>query len=338
MKNTNPPTNWEATLVSLAQEALRPARARVTPKDVEPARLQEAYAYCEAQTAIHSKSFYTASQLLPAAKRQAIRALYMFCRVTDDIVDLTDKAEAANALMLWKSETAENNPQRTHLVALAWQDTCAHYHIPQRCVEHFIHGVELDLQPKPYTNFAELAFYCYGVASTVGLLSMHIIGYADDDALPYAVKLGVALQLTNILRDVGEDARNGRLYLPQDELSFFGVTEAEVFAGKVTENWRAFIRYQIQRNRQLYEESQPGIALLAPEGQLAIAAAADFYSGILNDIEAHDYDVFTRRARVSGWGKIRRLPQLWWNYGHTPRWPRSRPQAEALGNPAPHEV
>lgn len=309
MTTLSQPSLWELNLVALAHEALTPQH----PPDQATgpsARLAEAYAYCEAHTAVHSKSFYWASQLLPAPKRQAVRALYMFCRVADDLVDLGNRAEAQHALAGWRAEIA--HPAPTHPVALAWQDTCARYAIPAVCVQHFLQGVERDLHHQPYRNFDDLALYCYGVASTVGLLSMHIIGYTSEAALPYAVKLGVALQLTNILRDVGEDARNGRLYLPAEELAAFGLSPAEVRAGQVTERWRAFMRFQVARNRQLYAESQPGIACLAPEGRLAIAAAADFYSGILNDIEAHDYNVFDRRARVSGWGKVRRLPRLWW--------------------------
>jgi phytoene synthase len=130
--------------------------------------------------------------------------------------------------------------------------------------------------------------------------------------LPYAIKLGVALQLTNILRDVGEDLRNGRIYLPQDELAEFGLTEADLETGIVTNEWREFMRFQIARARGLYGEAWRGVALLNRDGQMAIAAAADFYQGILDDIEANDYDVFSRRASLSAWQKISRIPSLWW--------------------------
>jgi phytoene synthase len=122
----------------------------------------------------------------------------------------------------------------------------------------------------------------------------------------------VALQLTNILRDVGEDWQAGRVYLPQDELAGFGLDEADLAAGRVDDRWRAFLRFQIERNRRLYAEAMPGIALLSQGGRLAIAAAADLYRAILDEIEANDYDVFTRRARVSGRRKLARLPGLWW--------------------------
>jgi phytoene synthase len=186
--------------------------------------------------------------------------------------------------------------------------------VPVRYGEQLIDGVARDLTQSRYQTFEELAAYCYAVASTVGLMSMHVIGYAGAHAIPYAIKLGVALQLTNILRDVGEDWQAGRLYLPHEDLAQFGLQEEDIARGEVTDNWRAFMRYQIARNRLLYAEAAPGIALLDRDGRFAIGAAAGLYQGILQDIEAHDYDVFSRRAFVSKWGKLRRLPGIWWGY------------------------
>ena len=198
------------------------------------------------------------------------------------------------------------------LVLLAWAKARATFRIPSRYAEQLIDGVARDLATTRYATFGELAEYCYGVASTVGLMSMHIIGFAGPQALPYAIKMGVALQLTNILRDVGEDWRRGRVYLPQDELAAHDLGDGDIAAGRVTDRWRAFMRFQISRARTIYDESAPGIGLLAPRGRLAVSAAATFYRGILDDIEAHDYDVFSRRAYVSTWGKVNRLPKIWW--------------------------
>ncbi len=142
-------------------------------------------------------------------------------------------------------------------------------------------------------------------------MSMYIVGFKSHEAVPYAIKLGVALQMTNILRDVGEDYRNGRLYLPREELVFYGINEADIAEGRVTDNWRNFMRFQIDRTRTLYKESWEGVKMLQREGQLAIGAASVFYQGILDDIEKHDYDVFSRRASLSAWGKISRVPGLW---------------------------
>src|SRR5690606_9100966 len=135
-------------------------------------------------------------------------------------------------------------------------------------------------------------------------------------AVPYAIKLGVALQMTNILRDIAEDLRNGRVYLPQDELAAFGLTEGDLHRGRVTNAWRAFMRFQIERTHKLYDEAWPGVGMLNASGRMAIAAAADLYRGILDDIEAHDYDVFTRRAHVSTLSKLSKLPGIWWRSRH----------------------
>ena len=140
---------------------------------------------------------------------------------------------------------------------------------------------------------------------------MHIIGFSGTEALPYAIKLGVALQMTNILRDVGEDWRVGRLYLPQTELAEYGIGEHDLTHGSVTSGWRQFMRFQIDRNRRLYTEAMPGIAFLHKNGRLAIGVAANLYRGILDAIEANDYDVFSRRAYVSKWDKMRMLPGIW---------------------------
>jgi phytoene synthase len=140
---------------------------------------------------------------------------------------------------------------------------------------------------------------------------MYIVGFHSNKAVPYAIKLGVALQMTNILRDVGEDYRNGRLYLPREELAFYGIPESDIVQGRVTDPWRQFMQFQIERTRMLYEDSWKGLQMLEPEGQLAIAAASVFYHGLLDEIEKNDYNVFDRRASLSTWGKVSRLPGLW---------------------------
>lgn len=145
----------------------------------------------------------------------------------------------------------------------------------------------------------------------MGLMSMSIIGYVGPQAVPYAVKLGLALQLTNILRDVGEDWRNGRLYLPTEDLERFGVEERQIAEGIVDDRWKDLMRFEIARNRALYAEAWPGITQLHPDGRFAIAAATRLYGAILEDIENHGYQVLSRRARVSGIGKLARLPGIW---------------------------
>ncbi len=194
------------------------------------------------------------------------------------------------------------------LIAAAWADTLTRYHIPRHYALQLIDGVARDLSQVRYQTFDELATYCYGVASTVGLMSMYIVGFTDNKAVPYAIKLGVALQMTNILRDVGEDYRNGRLYLPREELAFYGIQESDIAEGRLTDHWRQFMKFQIERTRQFYEDSWAGVKMLEREGQLAIGAASIFYQGILDEIEKNDYDVFTQHASLTAWDKMSRLP------------------------------
>ncbi len=302
-------STWEYNLLALASEA-RPATPAMTGLDVDPALLSQAYAYCEALTAEHSRSFSLASRWMSGDKRRAVRALYAFCRTTDDIVDCA-QGDAAQALAAWRERALSPEPPLDDPVALAWADARLRWRIPLHFAEQLIDGVARDLRPTRYDTFADLAAYAYGVASTVGLMSMHIIGFAGPAALPYAIKLGVALQLTNILRDVAEDWQAGRVYLPREDLAAFDLAEADLARGQVDDRWRAFLRMQIARNRRLYAEAEPGIALLNRDGRFAVAAASGLYRAILGDIEAHDYDVFSRRAYVGTLGKLVRLPGIW---------------------------
>lgn len=306
------PAPWEYRLLSWAQEAFA-SPATLVPVEAGAEILDHAYGYCARVTRTHSRTFFQASGLLPPEKRRSVRALYAFCRATDDLIDETHgAAHAQQVLAGWHARLDHPHPAAHDPVPLAWADAQARHGIPRGYAEQLIAGVARDLTQKRYASFPELAEYCYGAASTVGLMSMHIVGFKSLDALPYAVKLGVALQLTNILRDIGEDWQTGRLYLPLDELAGFGLSEANIAAGRVDDRWRAFMRFQIERVRRLYDEAMPGIALLDADGRFAIAAAATLYRAILNDIEAHDYDVFHRRAHVASWDKLRRLPGIWW--------------------------
>ncbi len=304
-------SSWERPLLARATQVRFPEPPETQIAKQDPSQLDRAYAYCEALTAAHSRSFHLASALLPPAKRRAARALYAFCRVTDDIVDQS-RGEAAERLEAWRHQALRWDPPVEDRIALAWADARARFRVPESYAEQLIDGVARDLGQVRYATFEELAAYAYGVASTVGLMSMHIIGFSAPEAVPYAVKMGVALQLTNILRDVGEDWRAGRLYLPREEMIFFGIREEDLKRGDLSSRWRAFMRFQIDRNRRLYEEARPGIRLLDPDGRFAIGAAADLYAGILDAIEANDYDVFNKRAHISRWGKLSRLPGIWW--------------------------
>jgi 15-cis-phytoene synthase len=305
---------WEHTLLAMAQQGLE-NEAMPEPLDEQSDELQLAYVACDHIANVHSHTFYMASRPLPESKRKAVRSLYAFCRITDDLIDRSN-GNLAEGLAAWRECAMGWPPPCDNPVAVAWGDTRARYRIPTRYAEQLVQGVAADLSKKRYETFDELAVYCYGVASTVGLMSMHIIGFSGpaagrSEAIPYAVKLGVAMQVTNILRDVREDWEAGRVYLPQAELREYGLSDEDIAAGRITKRWQEFMRFQVERNKQLYREAMPGIAYLHPSGRFAIGAAAELYRAILGDIEKHEYDVFSRRAHVSTAGKLRRLPGIW---------------------------
>jgi 15-cis-phytoene synthase len=284
-----------------------------TPVFSDSKTLEASHHYCNQLTALHSKSFFMASSLLPKTKRAAVRALYAFCRTTDDLVDFpTGNVEIT--LENWRETTTGTYTRANDAVAIAWNHSRLRYEIPVVYAHQLIDGVKRDLTQTRYENFEDLATYCYSVASTVGLMSMHIVGFHTEEAFQYAIKLGIALQMTNILRDIAEDWQRGRLYLPQDEMKYFGITEETIKKGEVSEPWRKFMQFQIDRTRQLYKEAMPGIKYLHTDGRLAIATAACFYREILTVIEKNDYNVFDKRAATHKWKKINQLPAIWWQY------------------------
>ncbi|HTP09199.1 MAG TPA: squalene/phytoene synthase family protein, partial [Anaerolineae bacterium] len=190
---------WEPALLSRALEAWQSISINAPQALSDRVLLDRAYAHCAQVTATHSRSFYRASGFLPREKRRAVRALYAFCRVTDDIVDCP-ACDPQRSLRAWCDVIFAAEPPATNLVAVAWADARQRHGIPQRLAEQLIDGVARDLSQTRYATFADLTTYAYGVASTVGLMSMRIVGYRNASAIPYAIKLGVALQLTNILR------------------------------------------------------------------------------------------------------------------------------------------
>ena len=276
------------------------------PRPVD-AGLAEAYMHCRRITRDASKSFFLAAALLPAPKRRAVEALYAFARTSDDVVD--EQASPVAAFDLWLSRL-HNAAQSDDPVLCAWHDTRTRYAIPRVLADELLAGVGMDLTISRYQTFDELKLYCYRVASVIGLLSMYVIGH-DEGAEPYAIQLGIALQLTNILRDIGEDAARGRIYLPLEDLDRFGLGEDDILGGVQDRRFRSLMRWQIERAEQLYQESWPGIALLHRDGQFAVAAAALLYRAILPKIVQNDYDVFGKRAFVPGREKLLMLPGVW---------------------------
>ena len=307
-------TNWEHKLIKKA--TIYPTYDLMAPLiQFCDDTLGRAYHRCAQITKEHSKTFFLTSGLLGGEATRAARALYAFCRVSDDLIDQNtgqDLSKLESRLDDWKRRSLLDDPLTDDLVPLAWAHARAKFGIPIDYAEQLLDGVAQDLFQTRYQTFDELAHYCYGVASTVGLMTMYLIGFKSLEAIPFAIRLGVALQLTNILRDVGEDWENGRIYRPEEELTAFGLSEADIAREQVTEKWREFMRFQINRTRQLYQEAMPGISLLNRKGRFAIKASADLYQEILTKIEQNDYDVFKRRAYLSNTGKFSRLPGIWW--------------------------
>lgn len=276
--------------------------------------MEGAFAESERITRENSKTFFTATGLLPEAARRAIRALYGFCRSTDDLVD-RDGATLAD-VEAWRARVALPAAAQPEAALRAWAFIREQYSVNPRYEAELIDGVALDIGKQRYATWPELERYCYLVASTVGLMSMPIVGLADgatfDEAAPYAIRLGVALQLTNILRDVGEDAARGRVYLPGSDLARFGLTDEDLLNGVHDERFTELMKFEIRRARDLYAGALPGIALLSPAARPAVGAAALLYRAILDEIETIDYRVYAQRAHTSGLQKLLMLPAILW--------------------------
>jgi len=282
---------------------------------------QHAFAATEAVIHKHSKTFYFATALLPRPARRAIRSLYAFCRASDDLVDCADST--LQDLEAWRRQVNLPASQQTNPLLLSWALVREHYAIDRRYEQELLDGIAMDIHFKPYATWDDLRQYCYRVASTVGLLSMPVVGYAKrssfEQAAPYAIKLGIALQLTNILRDVGEDAGRGRVYLPEQDLAAFGLSSADILRQVYDERFVALMKFEINRARQLYAEALPGISLLSAAARPAVGAAALLYRSILDRIEANQYQVHTARAHTSSMRKLSMLPNILYKVYTTPR-------------------
>ncbi len=257
---------------------------------------------CRRITRHYAKTFYFASACLPRETRAHAYAVYGFCRWADNGVDdAKDRAEAAEKLDLARNAldlAYSSRPAPTGL--LAFRRTARLRSIPRHLFDDLLDGMEMDLDVTRYPDFAALDRYCYRVAGVVGLMMTHVFGYRSERCWPDALALGTAMQLTNILRDVAEDFRMGRVYLPQDEMARFGVTEGQIAEGRVDKNFRALMRFQIGRARRYYAESEAGIPwLVGDSSRLTVRVMGRLYGGILGAIERQGLDVFKARARVS---------------------------------------
>lgn len=269
--------------------------------------------YCQQKTAQSGSSFYYSFLFLPAERRRAITALYAFCREVDDTVDeCTDVGIARTKLSWWRSEVAAMaSGTPTHPVTKALQPHMATFSLDNQHLLAIIDGMEMDLDQTRYLDFPGLQKYCWHVASVVGILSANIFGVTNPQTLAYAEKLGLAFQLTNIIRDVGEDARKGRIYLPVNELQQFNVTAADILNARHSENFEKLMQFQATRAHNYYEEA---FALLPKEDRRAQRPGlimAAIYRAVLKEVEHDGFHVLNQRISLT---PIRKLWLAWITY------------------------
>jgi 15-cis-phytoene synthase len=294
-----------------------------SPRVTTLAPLEDAYELCRQITAEYSKTFYLGTLLMPPAKRRAIWAIYVWCRRTDELVDGPRSEQTTNATLdEWEQQLEllfAGHPTEDADVALV--DALEQFPIDIQPFRDMIAGQRMDLYRSRYETFEELELYCYRVAGTVGLMTTPVMGVdTSRDVTPWAaaqprinpepeaVALGIANQLTNILRDVGEDARRGRIYIPLEDLERFRYSEKDLLNGVLDERWRNLMRFQIARARRFFSEAEQGVGLLSSDARFPVWAALVLYRGILDVIEQNQYDVFQKRAYVPGWRKLLYLP------------------------------
>lgn len=271
--------------------------------------------YCQNKAGQSGSSFYYSFLFLPLEKRNAITALYAFCREVDDVVDNLKNVDVASIkLNWWRSEIERlyaSNP--SHPVTLALTPVVDTFGLKKEHFLDIIAGMEMDLHKSRYSNFNELSDYCYHVASVVGLLSVNIFGFKDSNTLEYAINLGQALQLTNIIRDVGEDAARNRIYIPQEDLVKFSVTESDVLQGKESDNYYKLMAFQADRAEKYYQKASQCLPDSDRRNQVAGMIMGNVYKGVLQKIRKTGYHTLKQRVSLNA------LQKLWiaWNtYRH----------------------
>ena len=290
-----------------------------TRNGLSQAALLRGWAECWRILRENGKTFHVMARVLGPERGNAIAALYGFARVADDTVDepapgdTPDRIRARLASMLEELRRAAAEQSREPRFAVLGE-TIRRYRIPLEPFDDLVAGVSMDIEPRRFETFADLELYCYRVAGTVGLMITPVAGYRPESpALEHAKTLGTAMQLTNILRDVGEDQRRGRIYLPIEDLRRFGVAEADLAAERIDDGFRALMEFQIQRARRLYDEGLALIPLItSARGRAAFEFAVEAYSGILGKIREAGYDVFRHRAHLTLPEKLALIPSSAW--------------------------
>ena len=268
--------------------------------------VEESYAFCERVARTQAKNFYYSFLLLSRPQRQAMCAIYAFMRYCDDLSDAEGISDRAGAIARWQADLdaalAGRVPENP--VWPAFSDAVARYRIPHEYFRAMIRGVSSDLEPRHIQTFPELYDYCYHVASVVGLTIVHIFGFEDPQALQLAERCGVAFQLTNILRDVREDAEHGRVYLPSEDLERFRVDPQELAGAAISPALRSLLAFEAERARAYYEESTPLMEMVDGGSRASLKALIGIYSRLLERISDSGYDVLRARVRVPAWEKL----------------------------------
>lgn len=287
--------------------------------EVSDSSLREAYAFCRSITRKHAKTFYLATRFLPRKKQRAIFAIYALCRFIDDTVDEAIDLQSNQQLDLdgihKKLDIIKNQISvvfetgyATNPIFKALADTLNHYNLSAEHPLLLIDGVYTDLVKNRFQTFEEVYDYSYKVASVVGLMTSEVFGYSNKEALKYAIDLGIAMQLTNIIRDIGEDLDRNRIYIPQEDLNAFGVTETDLRARVVTEPIRQLLKFQVDRARLYYKSAEKGISMLDRDSRLPVWLARYNYARILDKVEEENYDVLKKRVFLSSKEKLSILP------------------------------
>ncbi|HEY3741979.1 MAG TPA: phytoene/squalene synthase family protein [Bryobacteraceae bacterium] len=264
--------------------------------------ISESYRYCERIARTRAKNFYYSFVLLSAAQRKAMCAIYAYMRYCDDLSDDESNTDRAGSIAKWRADLEQalsEGPLPQHPLWPAFRDTVDRFKIPHEYFFEMIKGVSSDLEPRRLQTFAELYDYCYKVASVVGLTIIHIFGFESPEALALAEKCGIAFQLTNIIRDIKEDAALDRIYLPAEDLLQFGVVEEDLSAPQPRVALTELLRFEATRAREYYNESRPLLGLIHKKSRSSLWALIEIYSRLLDRIEAANYDVLTQRVRLT---------------------------------------
>ncbi len=289
---------------------------RVAPEVVPSAR-GRSYDYCQQLAQREAGNFYHAFRLLPLDQRRGMCAVYSFLRIADDLADAAAPVPTRRAqLAAWRRQLRDSQAGLyRHPVFPALHHTMQRFGIPSNYLEAVLDGVEMDLDTDRYETFADLYRYCYRVASAVGLACVHIWGFTRDRALEYAEAAGIAFQLTNILRDLGEDAGRGRVYLPAEDLRWAGYDASGLALGRQDEHFRELMRFQVRRAREYYTAAKPLVGMLHPAGRAVFLVMLRTYRALLDEIERRNFDVFRERVRLSRmhklWLAAQALPVRW---------------------------